>query len=109
MNKADNDRVEKVFAEMKRLGFCTEAFSRIMKARLERKTLQGYAGWDDRRVITDVELATSLFQDANKVVSSIGFQEVPEDLLVDIATRAMFLWLRQVGMTGVHDKVEETL
>jgi len=92
-----DEKKNEVQREIEKLGSAVDGFAAVMKARLERKALQGYTGWDDPEQVTNLSLATMLLSDSltfsHELTKNGG--EVPGDLLVDIANRAMFLWLRQ--------------
>lgn len=92
-----SDEKNKVQREIEKLGSAVDGFAAVMKARLERKALDGYTGWDDPAKVADISLTTFLLSDALSYSHemTLGGGGTNPDLLVDIANRAMFLWLRK--------------
>lgn len=90
------DERSEIQLEIEKLSLAVDGFAAVMKARLENKALHGYTGWDDPEQVSNSSLATALLSDSLDVSNGItkGGGVIPDDLLVDVANRAMFLWFR---------------
>lgn len=81
-----------------------DAFAERMKRRLLKKAKAGYTGWNERGTHpTDVYLAVSIHNDVNGFIGGVGEEETTmsaryREKPVDIANRAMMLWVRHGGM-----------